>query len=82
MRKYIFLTTEGITFQPNSTSSEPDIENMQVIGFAQGDTVRDAFSKLLELNEYLADTNFDEIFAVQLAGDHRQYFSLRDNLQK
>ena len=78
MGKYIFLTTEGLTYQPNSISSEPDIENMQVIGFAQGDTVQDASRNLLELNGYLADTNFNEIFAIQLADDDREYFSLRD----
>ncbi len=82
MKEYIFLTTEGTTFQPNSTSSEPDIENMQVIGFAGGDTVQDAAIRLLGLNEYLANTNFDEIFAIQLANDHREYFSLRDIFQK
>jgi hypothetical protein len=82
MREYIFLTSEGTTFQPDSTSSEPDIENMQVIGFAGGDTVQDAVIRLVELNEYLANTNFDEIFAIQLADNHREYFSLRDILRK
>jgi hypothetical protein len=82
MREYIFLTSEGTTFQPDSTSSEPDIENMQVIGFAGGDTVQDAVIRLVELNEYLANTNFDEIFAIQLADNHREYFSLRDVLRK
>jgi len=82
MREYIFLTTEGTTFQPDSSSSEPDIENMQVIGFAGGDTVQDAVIRLVELNEYLANTNFDEIFAIQLADNHREYFSLRDIFRK
>jgi len=81
MRKYIFLTTEGLTYQPNSASPEPDIENMQVIGFAQGDTVQEASRNLLDLNEYLADTNFDEIFAIELANDHREYFSLKDTVR-
>jgi hypothetical protein len=80
MRKYIFLTTEGATYQPNSASSEPDIENLQVIGFAQGATVQDALRKLLELNEYLANTNFDEVFAIEMADDHRQYFSLKETV--
>jgi hypothetical protein len=82
MKQYIFLTTEGTTFQPNSTGSEPDIENMQVIGFAGGDTVHDAAIKLVGLNAYLANTNFDEIFAIQLADNHREYFSLRDMFRK
>ena len=78
MREYIFLISEGTTFQPNSTSSEPDIENMQEIGFAGGDTVQDAATRLAGLNAYLANTNFDEVFAIQLADDRREYFSLRD----
>lgn len=82
MRKYIFLTTEGTTFQPDSTSSEPDIENMQVIGFAIGNTVKDAAIKLTEQNEYLAETTFDEIFAIQLADDNREYISLREIFQR
>jgi hypothetical protein len=82
MRQYIFLTTEGTTFQPDSTSSEPDIENMQVIGLAGGYTVQDAATRLIGLNKYLANTNFDEIFAIQLANDRREYFSLRDIFRK
>ena len=82
MKEFIFLTTEGTTFQPNSTSSEPDIENMQVIGLAGGDTVQDAAIRLVGLNKYLANTNFDEIFAIQLADNHREYFSLRDIFRK
>jgi hypothetical protein len=76
MKKYIFITCEGSTFQPNSESPEPDIENLQVIGFEQGDSVNDAFNQLLEKNEYLLNTNFDEIFSIQLANDKREYFSL------
>jgi len=82
MAEYIFLTTEGSTFQPNSISSEPDIENMQVIGFARGDTVQDAAKKLVKLNEYLGDTSFDDIFAIQLADENREYLSLRGLVQR
>lgn len=81
MGEYIFLTTEGLTHQPDSDSVEPDIDNLQVIGFAQGNTVQTAFGNLLELNEYLIDTNFNEIFAIQLADDHRHYFSLKDSIK-
>jgi len=51
---------------------------MQVIGLAGGDTVQDAAIRLVGQNEYLANMNFDEIFAIQLADNHREYFSLRD----
>ena len=82
MAEYIFLTTEGSTFQPRSISSEPDIENMQVIGFARGDTVQDAATRLVDLNEFLADTSFDDIFAIQIADEHREHLSLRGLIQR
>ena len=82
MGQYIFITTEGTTFQPNNIILGPDIENLQVIGFADGDTVQGAVIRLVELNKYLSDTNFDEIFAIRLADDHREYFSLRDIFKK
>jgi hypothetical protein len=48
MRNYIFLTAEGFTYQPNSESIEPDIENLQVIGFAKGEDAKEAFQQLLK----------------------------------
>jgi len=47
MKSYIFITTEGDTFQPGSVSSEPDIENCQVIGFAKGIDTAQAFETLV-----------------------------------
>ncbi len=43
MNTYIFTTVEGFTYQPGSETIEPDIENCQVIGFAQGRDEEDAF---------------------------------------
>jgi|LGVF01.2.fsa_nt_gb hypothetical protein len=77
-KHYIFLTIEGSTFQPDSTSIEPDIENIQVIGFASGNESQDAFEQLLKENAYLVETNFDEIFSLALSGStEKKYFSLK-----
>lgn len=43
MRHFIFLTQEGYTFQPNSESATPDIENLQVLGTASGADEQNAF---------------------------------------
>lgn len=67
MKNYIFLTTEGITFQENTESIESDIENLQVIGFAKGKDSAGAFRELIEENSYLVDTSFDEIFSYELS---------------
>ena len=79
MNKYIFITNEGFTFQPYSDSAEPDIENMQVVGFAQGETAKAAMKDLIAKNTYLVETSFDEMFAIQLKNDYREYFSFRNN---
>ena len=42
-----FITTEGFTFQPGSESPDPDIENCQVIGFAKGNSLEEAFESLI-----------------------------------
>lgn len=67
MNEYIFISREGYTFQPDSTSSEPDIENSQVIGFASGYNSEEAFKNLLKENHFLLQTNFDKIISYELS---------------
>lgn len=66
MDHYIFLTSEGFTFQPNSDAKTPDIENLQVIGFASGVTPDDAYRNLLLNHAYLKETTFNQIFCYRL----------------
>ena len=66
MYSYIFLTSEGTTFQPDSDSIEPDVENLQVLGFAEGDSPEAAFHALLREDEWLLDTTFSECFSLKL----------------
>ena len=79
MNTYIFLTTEGYTFQPDSDSIEPDIENLQVLGIASGLNQEEAFSNLLRNHPYLVNTNFTETFCYQMNNDYldsKKYFCL------
>ncbi|KNZ68294.1 hypothetical protein Tfer_3161 [Thermincola ferriacetica] len=80
MKPYIFLTSEGYTFQPDSDSVEPDIDNCQVIGFSEGENAEEAFRNLLQENEYLLETKFDEIYCYQLADKKRTDFSLKKEI--
>lgn len=77
IKSYIFLSVEGSTYQPNSESIEPDIENCQVIGFSEGINPQDAFIKLIKENKYLKETSFNEIFSIQLKSNTRTYFNLQ-----
>ena len=68
MNKYIFLTTEGYTYQPNSESIEPDCENAQLLGNNQ----EEAFENLLKKYPYLKDSNFEEVYCYQLADNYEE----------
>ena len=76
MNSYIFITTEGHTYQPDSEAAEPDIENCQVIGFAQGSNSKQAFENLIEESPYLLQTAFDQLICYELK--HRDYHSDAD----
>lgn len=67
MKSYIFLTNEGNTYQPGSKGIEPDIENVQVIGIANGSNSDDAFKNLIIENDYLLKTRFNDIFSYELS---------------
>jgi len=82
MGAYIFITTEGYTYQPGSEAVEPDIENCQVLGFAKGDDADAAFRTLIKKNPYLLDTNFDEVVCLELKEEdyreRKRCFYLKD----
>lgn len=82
MKTYIFITQEGVTYQPKSLSPEADIENCQVVGFAKGDDENKALQHLLKENEYLLDTNFNEIICMELKNEDyynkSKYFCLNE----
>ena len=75
MKNYIFLTSEGYTHQPNSESSESDIDNLQVIGISEGNSTQMAFENLIKNNKYLLETTFDEIFCYELSQNFKESVS-------
>ncbi|MCK5416034.1 hypothetical protein KAI92_01245 [Candidatus Parcubacteria bacterium] len=77
MRHFIFLTQEGYTFQPNTESNMPDIENLQVLGTASGEDEKKAFDNFIEENEYLLDTDYEDVLAMELKDEKFFYFSLK-----
>ena len=71
MKNYIFLTSEGHTYQPNQESIEPDIDNLQVIGISKGNNSQMAFENLIEKRKYLLKTTFNEIFCYELSNNFK-----------
>ena len=78
MKKYIFITTEGCTYLSNSESIEPDCENLQVAGYANGECEEEAFNNLLKENDYLKNAGFDELICYQIKPDKRKMFYISD----
>lgn len=72
MNNYIFLTDEGYTFQPASEGDPLEIENLQVIGFANGISADDAYKNLLFEYPYLKETKFENVFCYQLDKDYER----------
>ena len=68
MKLFIFLTDEGFTYSGNEGAIEPDVENLQVLGFSQGSNEKEAFNRFLSENPYLAEKGFDETICLQIKG--------------
>ena len=78
VKKFIFVTTEGYTYQPDSQSINPDIENLQVLGFGEGKTVDDALINMISENPHLKNMNFDESIGIELKNGESKYLYLSD----
>ena len=81
MRAFIFVTSDGSTFQPDSDSPTPDVENMQVLGFTTGIDEEEAFRNLLDENNWLRETSFNNLVCFELKQsdfhDHSKFFSIK-----
>lgn len=83
LRRFIFVTFEWYTFQPWRESQEPDVENMQVIGFSKWFSREEAFDNLIKENEYLLDMTFDEIWCFGLlSSEYNCMFSISEKSSK
>lgn len=81
LKYYIIISPEGYTYQPNSEAIEPDVENFQVLGFSVGNDEEDAVSNFLAQSEWLAETNFDEVFVLELKEDSKGILSQNYSLK-
>jgi hypothetical protein len=80
MATFIFVSGEGYTYLPGSESIEPDVENLQVLGFATGVDEQDAFANLIAEQPSLLSTGFDEAKCFELRREdyeqHARVYSL------
>ncbi len=65
----MFVTDEGYTFQPGSTAIEPDVENLQVLGFGVGSNVHEAFRNFLATHHWVTETSFQSAMGFAICED-------------
>lgn len=56
MNRYVFYTEEGYTVSP----SGEDVENFQILGFEDGNSLKEAFKTLLDYNTWILESGFSE----------------------
>jgi hypothetical protein len=77
IKKFIFYTTEGFTFQPGSEEDLPEVENCQVLGWGRGETPKEAFDDFKQESSWLEVLRFDEVIGAELKNEKRYYFNLK-----
>ena len=65
MKKYLFFTNEGFTFDPSMKKAN----NMQILGDGSGADILEAFKNFKENQSYLAEYGFREVIALQYVGE-------------
>lgn len=79
MKNYIFLTAEGYTYSPSYEGSEPDIENLQVLGIEKGTNEIDAFKRFNFNNAFLKERGFEEVTCYELSNlNEPKYLNLKN----
>jgi hypothetical protein len=74
MRKFIFLTPEGSTQTPTGD----DIENLQVLGTAEGVDEEGAFKSLVKENNFLFNAGYEDVLGMELKSERRYNFSFNE----
>jgi hypothetical protein len=64
-RKFLFLTLEGITYS-SPEKIEPDVDNLQVLGYAEGKNKEEAFENFLKDNKWFFKTSFSEVICIEV----------------
>jgi hypothetical protein len=67
VRKYIFLTDEGFTQEPDGSEAE----NLQVLGIAGGADEEEALCSLMRENSWIEGTSFRSAICIEIKGDFK-----------
>ena len=78
MKKYIFVTPEGLSYKPSYDSPEPDFPDVQIIDYNHNATVDDALKDLMEINGDLFKNKTSHNFSIRLETNNKNSLWLRE----
>lgn len=81
MKHFIFITTEGYTFKPESDFAEPEVDNCQVLGFTSGMDAKEAFKNFANEGAFYRELNFDEVICYELKDPKSKKYFYLSNLK-
>lgn len=79
-KKFIFYSTEGVTFQPGIDNILSDVENCQILGWAKGHNSTEAFENLKIENPWLENSDYNEAIASELKDEKTYYFEIKKKI--
>ena len=65
MARFIFYTSEGSSEAPNGE----DVENCQMLGYAEGENANLALERLLRENAWIGEHGYKELSACEVTGE-------------
>ena len=82
MKKFIFVTPEGLSFKPSCDSPEPDYMDIHIYDFNQESSVHEAIQDLMELGTNTNENQPDLPFSVRVENSSRKNLWVREKKNK
>ncbi|HSW58041.1 MAG TPA: hypothetical protein VLH15_06540 [Dehalococcoidales bacterium] len=82
MKKFIFVTPDGLSFKPSCDSPAPEFMDIEIMGHGPETSIQDAISDLIELNESARQGHLDKPFTLRIENKYHRSFWVRDNRTK
>ena len=54
--------------------NNPDVENFQVLGIEEGETAKDAFETLINMNKWIKELGYNEVISEEIVGNVESFY--------
>lgn len=82
MKKYIFVTPEGLTYKPNYDRPEPEFPDVEIIAYSHSAAVNDSLKDLMGINGTLFENKPERTFSIRLETNNKNSLWLREHKLK